>query len=104
MANSVYSFGRMKIKDYDKYIEQYGLTFEPILKKYNGKVLAATKKGVVVEGEEKGNWTVLIEFASGKDSFEFYASPEYAPLKKLKLENLTENALVISFPAEISLE
>lgn len=104
MANSVYSFGRMKIKDYDKYIEQYGLTFEPILKKYNGKVLAATKKGVVVEGEEKGNWTVLIEFASGKDAFEFYASPEYAPLKKLRLENLKENALVISFPAEISLE
>ncbi|MGB0367068.1 MAG: DUF1330 domain-containing protein [Flavobacteriaceae bacterium] len=104
MANSVYSFGRMKIKDYDKYIEQYGLPFEPILKKYNGKVLAATKKGVVVEGEEKGNWTVLIEFASGKDAFEFYASPEYAPLKKLRLENLTENALAISFPAEISLE
>lgn len=104
MANSVYSFGRLKIKDYDKYIEQYGLPFEPILKKYNGKVLAATKKGVVVEGEEKGNWTVLIEFASGKDAFEFYASPEYAPLKKLRLENLTENALAISFPAEISLE
>lgn len=104
MANSVYSFGRMKIKDYDKYIEQYGLPFEPILKKYNGKVLAATKKGVVVEGEEKSNWTVLIEFASGKDAFEFYASPEYAPLKKLRLENLTENALAISFPAEISLE
>lgn len=104
MANTVYSFGRMKIKDYDKYIEQYGLPFEPILKKYNGKVLAATKKGVVVEGKEDGNWTVLIEFASGKDAFEFYASPEYAPLKKLRLETLTENALAISFPAEISLE
>ena len=81
MANTVYSFGRMKVKDYDEYIERYGLPLEPILKKYNGKVLAANKKGVVVEGQEEGNWTVLIEFASGKDAFEFYASPEYAPLK-----------------------
>jgi len=96
MANTVYSFGRMKVKDYDEYIEQ--------LEKYNGKVLAANKKGVIVEGQEEGNWTVLIEFASGKDAFEFYASPEYAPLKKMRLEELTDNALAISFPAEISLE
>jgi uncharacterized protein (DUF1330 family) len=104
MANTVYSFGRMKVKDYDEYIERYGLPLEPILKKYNGKVIAANKKGVIVEGEEEGNWTVLIEFARGKDAFEFYASPEYAPLKKMRLEELTDNALAISFPAEISLE
>ena len=102
MANTVYSFGRMKVKDYNEYIERYGIPLEPILKKYNGKVLAANKKGVIVE-EEKGNWTVLIEFASGKDAFEFYASPEYALLKKMQLEELTDNALAISFPAEISL-
>lgn len=104
MANTVYSFGRMKVKDYDDYIERYGRPLEPILEKYNGKVLAANKKGVIVEGQEEGNWTVLIEFSSGKDAFEFYASPEYAPLKKMRLEELTNNALAISFPAEISLE
>ena len=55
MANTVYSFGRMKVKDYDEYIEQYGRPLEPILEKYNGKVLAANKKGVIVEGQEEGN-------------------------------------------------
>ena len=59
---------------------------------------------MIVEGEEEGNWTVLIEFSRGKDAFEFYASPEYAPLKKMRLEELTDNALAITFPAEISLE
>ncbi|MGB1448250.1 MAG: DUF1330 domain-containing protein [Flavobacteriaceae bacterium] len=104
MGKKVYSFGRMKVKDFDEYIERYGLQLEPILAKYNGRVLAANKKGVLVEGKEEGNWTVLMEFDSGKDAFEFYASPEYAPLKKMRLEELTDNALAISFPAEISLE
>ena len=104
MPNTVYSFGRMKVKDYEEYIERYGRPLEPILEKYNGKILAANNKGVLVEGQEEGNWTVLIEFVSGKDAYEFYASPEYAPLKKMRLEELTDNALAISFPAEISLE
>lgn len=101
--SKVYSFGRMKIKDYEAYLEKYATPFESILDKFNGKVLAATKKGVVVEGKEEGNWTVLIEFQNGKDAFNFYASEEYAPLKKLRLEELTDNALAISFPAEISI-
>ena len=104
MPNTVYSFGRMKVKDYEEYIERYGRPLEPILEKYNDKILAANKKEVLVEEQEEGNWTVLIEFVSGKDAYEFYASPEYAPLKKMRLEELTDNALAISFPAEISLE
>ena len=103
MGNKVYSFGRMKVQDFDEYIEHYGIKLSPILEKHNGKVLAANKKGVLVEGKEEGNWTVLMEFASVKDAFEFYASPDYAPLKKMRLETLTDNALAITFPAEISL-
>ena len=100
MATKVYSFGRMKVKDYNDYFERYGVPFLSILNKYNGKLLAATKKGVLVEGEETGNWTVLAEFANGKDAFDFYESEEYAPLKKVRLEELTDSALAISFPAE----
>ncbi|MGB1971412.1 MAG: DUF1330 domain-containing protein [Flavobacteriaceae bacterium] len=101
MSTTVYSFGRMRVKDYDDYFKRYGVPFLSILKKYNGKLLAATTKGVLVEGKEEGNWTVLVAFENGKDAFEFYASEEYAPLKKLRLEELTNSALAISFPAEI---
>lgn len=101
MSTVVYSFGRMKIKDYNEYIKRYGVPFIELLPKYNGKLLSATKDGVLVEGKEAGNWTVLIEFASGKDAYEFYNSPGYAPLKKLRMEELTESALAITFPAEI---
>lgn len=101
MSNKVYSFGRMKIKDYNEYINRYGVPFIKLLPKYNGTLLAATKKGMLVEGKEEGNWTVLMEFASGQDAYAFYNSPEYGPLKKLRLEELTESALAITFPAEL---
>lgn len=101
MSNKVYSFGRMKIKDYNEYINRYGVPFIKLLPKYNGRLLAATKKGMLVEGKEEGNWTVLMEFASGQDAYDFYNSPEYGPLKKLRLEELTESALAITFPAEL---
>lgn len=101
MSNKVYSFGRMKIKDYNEYINRYGVPFIKLLPKYNGRLLAATKKGMLVEGKEEGNWTVLMEFASGQDAYAFYNSPEYGPLKKLRLEELTESALAITFPAEL---
>ena len=54
-------------------------TLLEVLAQYNGKLLAATENGVTVEGQEDGNWTVLIEFKTGKDAFDFYASEEYAP-------------------------
>lgn len=101
MTNKVYSFGRMKVKDFNEYKKRYGLPFLGVLDQYNGKLLAATKNGVTVEGQEDGNWTVLIEFETGKDAFDFYASEEYAPLKKLRLEELTDGALAVSFPAEL---
>ena len=101
MSSKVYSFGRMKVKDYDDYFARYGIPFLQILNKFNGTLLAANKNGVTVEGTESGNWTVLVEFPNGKDAYNFYASPEYAPLKKLRLEELTDSALAISFPAEL---
>lgn len=104
METTVYSFGRMKIKDYDQYLAEYGAPFFPILQKYGGTLLAATKNGRVIEGKEEGNWTVLLSFPNAKAAVDFYQSPEYAPLKKLRLENLTEGALAISFPAEIPSE
>jgi len=104
MSQAVYSFGRMKIKDYEQYLKTYGVPFLPILTKYGGKLLAATKNGRVIEGTEEGNWTVLIAFPDGKSAAAFYQSPEYAPLKKLRLETLTDSALAITFPAEIPTE
>ena len=101
MVNNVYSFGRMFVKDFYDYTKRDGLPFLEVLAQYNGKLLAATENGVTVEGEEDGNWTVLIEFKTGKDAFDFYASEEYAPLKKLRLEELTDGALAVSFPAEL---
>ena len=54
MANKVYSFGRMKVKDFNDYKKRYGLPFLEVLAQYNGKLLAATENGVTVEGKKMG--------------------------------------------------
>ena len=51
MANKVYSFGRMKVKDFNDYKKRYGVPFLEVLDKFNGKLLAATENGVTVEGK-----------------------------------------------------
>ena len=55
MEQSVYIFGQMAVKSYDDYFTQYGLPFLPILEKFNGKLLAATKNGRTLEGDAFGN-------------------------------------------------
>ncbi len=101
MATPVYVFGQMKVKDYDLYLKKYGLPFFKVLQQYNGTLLSATKRGMTLEGKPFGNWTVLVRFETAKDAEAFYQSEAYAPLKKLRLEKLTEGAQAFSFPAEI---
>lgn len=100
MATAVYVFGQMKVKDYATYIKEYGIPFFEILQQFNGTLLSATKRGMTLEGEPFGNWTVLVRFESSKDAGAFYQSDAYAPLKKLRLETLTDGAKAFSFPAE----
>jgi len=101
MATAVYVFGQMKVKDYDTYLKTYGVPFYEVLQQYNGTLLSATKRGMTLEGKPFGNWTVLARFESAEDAGAFYQSAAYAPLKKLRLEELTEGAQAFSFPAEI---
>lgn len=101
MATAVYVFGQMNVKDYDTYIKEYGVPFFEILQQYNGTLLCATKHGMTLEGKPFGNWTVLARFESAEDAGAFYQSEAYAPLKKLRLEELTTGAQAFSFPAEI---
>ena len=61
MASTVYIFGQMAVKSYEDYFTQYGSPFLPILEKFQGTLLAATKNGRTLEGEPFGNWTVLMQ-------------------------------------------
>jgi uncharacterized protein (DUF1330 family) len=49
----------------------------------------------VLEGEWGGNWTVVIRFPSKVVAEEWYNSPEYQPLKELRIDDLTEGGSVV---------
>ena len=104
MASTVYIFGQMAVKNYEDYFTQYGSPFSPILQKFQGTLLAATKNGRTLEGEAFGNWTVLIHFPSKEMAYGFVTSEEYAPLMELRVNELTDGAHAVLIPAEISMD
>ena len=102
MEQSVYIFGQMAVKSYLDYFTQYGLPFLPILEKFNGTLLAATKNAKTLEGGAFGNWTVLMRFPSKEMAYGFVTSKEYAPLMELRINKLTDGAHAVLIPAEIA--
>ena len=102
MKQSVYIFGQMAVKSYIDYFTQYGLPFLPILEKFNGTLLAATKNAKTLEGDAFGNWTVLMQFPSKEMAYGFVTSKEYAPLMELRVNELTDGAHAVLIPAEIT--
>lgn len=102
MEQKVYIFGQMKVKNYEDYFTQYGSPFLPILEKYKGKLLAATKNGRTLEGETIGNWTVLMQFPSKNMAYGFVTSEEYAPLMELRVNTLTDETHAVLIPGEIA--
>jgi len=58
----------------------------PILEKYNGKVIVLERNVSVLEGSAAAPVLVLIEFPSIDDARNFYAAPEYQPIKQLRID------------------
>ena len=102
MASTVYIFGQMAVKSYEDYFTQYGSPFLPILEKFKGTLLAATKNGRTLEGEAFGNWTVLMQFPSKEMAYGFVTSEEYAPLMELRVNQLTDGAHAVLIPGELA--
>ena len=73
--------------------KEYREKFGPALEKYHGKTLCAGPPQVV-----EGSWSparvVILEFPTTEAFRAWYASPEYAPVLKLRLEGATTKAAV----------
>lgn len=103
MTHGVYTFAYIQVKDHEEYMERYGQHLLPIIEKYDGKFLAATKAAGLVEGEQQGNWAVLTHFPTQEKAQAFYTSEEYAPYLKLRREELTDANLMITFAKALPL-
>ena len=74
--------------------KEYREKFGPALEKYGGKTLCAGPPQVI-EGSWKPTRVVILEFPSTDAFRKWYASPEYAPVLKLRLDGATTGTTVV---------
>ncbi len=74
--------------------KEYREKFGPALEKFGGKTLCAGPPQVI-EGSWKPTRVVILEFPSAEAFRNWYASPEYAPVLKLRLEGATTGTAVV---------
>jgi uncharacterized protein (DUF1330 family) len=90
---ATYAIFDVEWRDQNK-AKEYREKFGPALEKYGGKTLCAGPPQVI-----EGNWNptrvVILEFPTAKAFQDWYSSPEYAPVLKLRQEGATTPAGVI---------
>lgn len=78
---SVYAIAQLKITDRVTY-DRYQAKFIGVMKRFQGRVLAADEKPQVIEGEWKRDKVVLLSFPDEAAFHEWADSPEYQEISK----------------------
>ena len=84
----------LEITDQAK-LEKYREGVFATVELYGGRYVILGGKCEVVEGDWRPTFPVMIEFPSIEQAKRWYASQEYQPLLKLRLESTRGNALFI---------
>ena len=100
MSKEVYIIAQIEVKEFKTYFEEYALKLKDILPKYQGEALVGTTKAEVLEGEQFGNWTVILKFPSQELAYACINSEEYAPIAKKRIDELQNGGNVLMVPAQ----
>jgi len=82
---AAYVIANIRITDPDRFPE-YSSQVLPTVERHGGRYLARGGEVEVLEGEWEPQRLVVLEFESVGRAKEWYDSPEYAPLKRLRNE------------------
>ena len=89
-----YWVARARINDPVEY-KKYTDLVPGILASYGGRVLARGGRFRILEGPERFERHVVIEFPSLEQAVACHGSPEYREARKYRLNGVSENELVI---------
>jgi uncharacterized protein (DUF1330 family) len=98
MSQPMFVLVQFNVKDFPKYFEHYASLLSAVAGKFGGQFLAASRDVVVKEGQSSGNFTAIIRFPSKEAATEMYESPEYAPLKAKRIDELTDGGNLVFIP------
>lgn len=79
-------YSRREITDEVKSL-RYGELVVPQIREFGGEVLMARGKVDVLEGEWEPMAITILRFDTMEELMAWYESPEYAPLKQMRLES-----------------
>lgn len=94
-----YFIALLQVRDIDTYRREYGRKVLPQLAAAGATILVAGPSPTVLEGAWESTWTVVIQFPDRAAALRWYQSEEYAPLKKLRLEELTTGGAAVVLEA-----
>jgi uncharacterized protein (DUF1330 family) len=86
---------QVKAKDMDALSKRYAQAAIASLMKAGGEMIAGTPMPNVLEGEWNGSWAAILRFPSLEMAYSWYNSPEYQPLKELRVNELTEHGQIL---------
>jgi uncharacterized protein (DUF1330 family) len=98
-SQPAYFIALFRVPDIERYRRDYGREVLPQLAAAGAKLLVASPSPTVLEGDWETTWTAVIEFPDRAAALRWYQSEEYAPLKKLRLQELTTGGSVAIFDA-----
>lgn len=97
VSGPVYFLARFRVPEVERYRREYGRKVLPQVAAVGGRLLVASDQPTVLEGEPEPTWTAVIEFPDRAAAMRWYESREYAPLKKLRLEELSTSGEAVLF-------
>jgi len=94
-AKPAYFMVQVKAKSLEDLSLRYGQAAMASLIKYGGQMIAGTPAPTLLEGKWEGSWAAILRFPSMEMAQNWYNSPEYAPLKRMRLDELTEDGQIL---------
>jgi uncharacterized protein (DUF1330 family) len=98
MSAPVYMIGIIDVKDFQSYGEQYGMPVGAMFAEVGAEIIAASDQAEVLEGEWRGNWSVIVKVPSAEIARDLYNSEKYAPFKKARQEQLANDTTLVIVP------
>ena len=90
-----YLIALLRVKNFDEYIQRYGMPAMAELQALGAEIEVATAEAGLLEGEWDCNWTVVIKFPSKAAATAWYNSPGYTPLRELRINELTDGGSLV---------
>jgi uncharacterized protein (DUF1330 family) len=93
-ARPVHFIAHITVDDVDGY-RQYEQGFFQILKPYGARFITFDDQVTVLEGERAAGRTIIIQFPSEDVLLEWWNSPEYVELAKLRRASVTTHSVSV---------